>query len=93
LGEGGYGWIAYSSNRIGRQTASIKAAGTAYPFTAVLALKQQLRLRPVPPLRPVAMCAVAGDESLTAAARRSLCLQVALLQDEVNARPDSASAR
>ena len=55
-GEGGYGWMGYNSNRIGRHTAWIKAASGFYSFAAIAQLKQQLfqvTPRPVAPLTPV----------------------------------------
>ena len=41
-GDGGFGYIGYTSNRIGRQTAWIRAASRFYPFEAIAALKAQL---------------------------------------------------
>ena len=41
-GNGGFGYIGYTSNRIGRQTAWIRAASRFYPFEAIAALKAQL---------------------------------------------------
>lgn len=38
-GEGGFGWIAYGSNRIGRQTSWIQAASTFYPLKSPVNLK------------------------------------------------------
>lgn len=41
-GDGGFGYLAYTSNRIGRHTAWIKAASTFYPFGPISELKVQL---------------------------------------------------
>ncbi len=44
-GNGGFGYIGYNSNRIGRQTAWIRAASRFYPFTEIATLKAQLLKR------------------------------------------------
>jgi cathepsin L len=41
-GDGGFGYIGYNSNRIGRHSAWIKAASTFYPFGEIAALKAKL---------------------------------------------------
>ncbi len=41
-GMGGYGWIGYDSNRIGRHTAWVKAATKFYVFQRNLKLAPQL---------------------------------------------------
>ena len=45
-GEGGFGWIGYDSNRIGRHTAWIRARSNFYVFNP--ALLQNLQYRPLP---------------------------------------------
>ena len=47
-GEGGYGWIRYDSNRIGRHTAWIKARSNFYVFKEPLAHE----ITPVTPVTP-----------------------------------------
>jgi C1A family cysteine protease len=46
-GEGGYGWIGYNSNRIGRHTAWVKARSNFYAFNP--ALIKNFQLQPVRP--------------------------------------------
>jgi cathepsin L len=46
-GDGGYGWIGYTSNRIGRQPAWIKAATKGFDFKAIRDLR--LKVYPLPP--------------------------------------------
>ena len=41
-GSGGFGYLAYTSNRIGRHTAWIKAASRFYPYGPISELKEQL---------------------------------------------------
>lgn len=41
-GDGGFGYVAYTSNRIGRHSAWIKAASTFYPFGPISELKARL---------------------------------------------------
>jgi cathepsin L len=48
-GEGGFAWIAYGSNRIGRHTAWIKASSRFYVIKHPLFLKEKI---PVVPIKP-----------------------------------------
>jgi cathepsin L len=41
-GDGGFGWLAYTSNRIGRHTTWIKAASTFYSYAPIADLKARL---------------------------------------------------
>lgn len=45
-GMGGFGWIGYNSNRIGRHTAWVKASSTFYVINPELLKKQKLLIRP-----------------------------------------------
>jgi cathepsin L len=44
-GDGGFGYLAYTSNRIGRHSAWIKASSRFYPFGPISELKLQLLKR------------------------------------------------